>query len=111
MSASDHETSLPLTPASQPSVGDRAASGHLAEVDWLAATLAEAYMDSLSSDVSPDFDAGITFAAARVADALQGRYAQFDRERFFRKAGMADPRLLWQRAYVEGEDKTGQHRA
>jgi hypothetical protein len=68
-------------------------SGPAVNTAWLIATLADAYLDSLASDASPDFDAGIVFASARIADALEADPQAFDRVRFFRQIGMADPRL------------------
>jgi hypothetical protein len=61
-------------------------------IDDLTHVFADTYLDALASDSDKAFDAAIVHTAGRFADALEEREGAFDREAFFRKAGMSDPR-------------------
>jgi hypothetical protein len=62
-------------------------------IDDLTHVLADTYLNALASDSDKAFDAAIVHTAERIADALEEKEAAFDREAFFRKSGMPDPRL------------------
>jgi hypothetical protein len=62
-------------------------------IEDLTHVLADTYLDALASDSDKAFDAAIVHTSGRIADALEAREVAFDREAFFRKSGMPDPRM------------------